>query len=116
MGELVLEALLNSNIDTITDLNIEGNLSWFRHPGTKEERYCNVNLLLELFSKQAGLQHINLCDNRFSSNATMEILKRIAEHHSTSSKLQTLNIAYTNLNDDETVEHLADILFSAFHL
>ena len=38
IGELVLEALLSSNIDTITDLNIGVNESWFKHPDTKEER------------------------------------------------------------------------------
>ena len=38
MGEQVLEALLSSNIDTITDLNLGNNTSWFKHPDTKEER------------------------------------------------------------------------------
>ena len=31
IGELVLEALLNSNIESIQDLNLSGNKSWFRH-------------------------------------------------------------------------------------
>ena len=87
MGELVLEALLSSNIDTITDLNLGYNKSWFEHPDTKEERQGNVDLLLELITKQAGLQHINLCHNFYSSNATLAILTRIAEHQSTRSKL-----------------------------
>ena len=38
MGELVLEALLSSNIDTITDLNLRSNKFWFKHPDTHEER------------------------------------------------------------------------------
>ena len=38
MGELVLEALLSANIDTITDLNLSGNSSWFENPDTEEER------------------------------------------------------------------------------
>ena len=37
-GELVLEALLSSNIDTITDLNLLANPSWFQYPETQEER------------------------------------------------------------------------------
>ena len=45
IGELVLETLLNSNIDTITDLNFKNNFSWFEHPETREERSNNVDLI-----------------------------------------------------------------------
>ena len=38
IGELVLESLLNSSIDTITDLNFGWNLSWFK-PCTKEQTW-----------------------------------------------------------------------------
>ena len=51
IGELVLEILLNSSIDTITVLDFCSNMSWFLHPGTGEERSGNVLLLVELISK-----------------------------------------------------------------
>ena len=70
ISEHILEALLNSNIESINDLNLFNNPSWFRHPDTKDEISSNVDLLAELISKQAGLQHLNLGENLFSSNAT----------------------------------------------
>jgi len=45
-GELVMETLLNSNIETIIDLNLGYNSSWFYHPDTKEEVGDNLELLL----------------------------------------------------------------------
>ena len=51
MGELVLESLLSSDIDSITDLNLRFNASWFKHSNTQEERSNNVDLLAELISK-----------------------------------------------------------------
>ena len=48
IGEIVLEALLSYNINTITDLNFNDNSSWFNHPDTKEERSGNVTLLADL--------------------------------------------------------------------
>ena len=89
MGELILEALLSSQIESISDLNFSINSSWFRNPVTRDEREGNVDLLSELISKQAGLQHINLGGdfsnggNKFWSEATLAILTRIAAHHST---------------------------------
>ena len=38
VGENVQEALLSSNIDTITDLNLSSNGTWFQHPDTGKER------------------------------------------------------------------------------
>ena len=35
IGELILETLLNSSINSITDLNLSDNKSWFEHPDTK---------------------------------------------------------------------------------
>ena len=32
IGELVLETLLSSNVDTITDLDLSKNSSWFKKP------------------------------------------------------------------------------------
>ena len=32
IGELILEALLTSNIDSIVNLNLKSNRSWFKHP------------------------------------------------------------------------------------
>ena len=51
IGEQVLEILLNSSIGTITLLNFENNSAWFKHPGTKEWRSGNVDLLVVLLSK-----------------------------------------------------------------
>ena len=51
IGELVLEILLSSSIDSITDLDLRENLSWFKG----EERKGNVDLLMELITKQTGL-------------------------------------------------------------
>ena len=73
IGELVLEILLSSNIDSITVLDLSSNSSWF----TGEARSGNIDLLVELITKQTGLQKINLggniygnYSNAFSSNAT----------------------------------------------
>jgi len=55
IGELVLEILLSSNINSIADLNLSENYSWFHNPETEEEREGNVDLLAELISKQTGL-------------------------------------------------------------
>ena len=35
IGEIVLETLLSSNIESITDLDLSHNASWFHHPDTK---------------------------------------------------------------------------------
>ena len=35
IGELVLESLLSSSINSITELNFINNKSWFWHPSTK---------------------------------------------------------------------------------
>ena len=64
MGEIVLESVLTSQIDSINDLNLGINKSWFR-----EDRSGNTDLLAELISKQAGLQHIKLGYNYFTSTA-----------------------------------------------
>ena len=70
IGELVLEALLSSNIDSIIDLDLGSNTSWFKHPYTQEERSDCVDLLVELISKQTDLKQLNLSYNLFTSNAT----------------------------------------------
>ena len=108
VGQLYLETLLNSNIESITEIRLEGNSMWF------EENENNVELLGEFISKQTCIQHLNLGQNKFSSNATLTILTRIADHPSTSSSLKTLNLDLAaNFDADETVEKLADILQSA---
>ena len=43
--ELVLESLLSSNIDSVTNLNLSENMSWFKHPDTSEEKSGNIDLL-----------------------------------------------------------------------
>lgn len=89
IGEIILESLLYSSINSITDLNLSGNKSWFNHLDTQQERERSgsAELLAEFISNQAGIQHINLDRNYFSSSATYTIVTKIAEHPSTSSKL-----------------------------
>ena len=55
MGELLFESILNSNIDSIIDFNIGNNRSWFKHPGTKQERPEIAGILSELITKQTEL-------------------------------------------------------------
>ena len=77
MGELILESLLGSNIDSIIDLNFSFNNSWFYHPDTKKERTGNIDLLTELITKQVSLIHLYLDFNYFSSDATKKIFTTI---------------------------------------
>ena len=60
IGELILESLLSSNIDSITELDLAYNSSWFKNPKIGEDRSGNVDLLVELINKQASLQKIYL--------------------------------------------------------
>ena len=80
IGKLVLETLLSSNIDSITDINLRTNPSWFK----EEERQGNVDLLMELITKQTGLQKIELRGNAFSDAAKQKIETRISSHPNTS--------------------------------
>ena len=110
MGELILETLLGSNIDSIINLNFSFNNSWFYHPETKKERTSNIDLLSELITKQADLKHLYLDFNYFSSDATQKIFTRIT-NQGNDCKIQTLNLRYSaNFDTDETVEKLADVL------
>lgn len=103
IGELVFESLLNSNVESIIDLNLGSNSSWFDYPG-------NVDLLTEFISRQNCLKIISLSDNSFSSIATFTLLTKIAEIIK-SIKLTTLDLASSaNFEADDTVEKLANIL------
>lgn len=79
IGELVLETLLSSNIDSITELDLGNNKSWFWLDGNDEPRFSNVDYLNELVTKQVGIQTLGLRYNYFSQKATQSILTRIAE-------------------------------------
>ena len=110
IGEIVFETLLNSNIDSITNFDLSNNTEWFKHPETKEESTSNVELLLEVISKQTCIQTLYLGLNRFSDSALLKVLTGIASHPSTSSKLMTLSLRRSKFEADETAEKLADIL------
>ena len=110
IGELVLESLLASRINSIAELNLGGNESWFRHPETSEERSGNIDLLAELIEKQAVLNKIDLGGDKFKSNSTKKILSTIADHPSSNLRLTHLNLSFANFDADESVEKLADIL------
>ena len=58
MGEIILESILSSNIDSINDLNLGFNNSWF-----SEDRSGNIDLLALLMTKQTYFKHINLAGN-----------------------------------------------------
>ena len=51
IGELILEPLQSANIDSINDLNLQSNSSWFWYPDMEEERSGNVDLLVEIILK-----------------------------------------------------------------
>ena len=79
-----METLLSYNVDSIIDLNLSENESWFKYPG-------NADLLAELISRQTGLQNIRLSSNNFSSIATHTLLSKIADVIN-SIKLTALNL------------------------
>ena len=51
MCALILEPLLDSNIDSITDLGLVNNSWWFRQPNKGDDVDSNVVLLAELITK-----------------------------------------------------------------
>ena len=80
---------------------------------TWEERSGNVDLLVELISKQSDLKQLNLSYNYFTSIATQAVLTTLAN----SSRLETFNLeGSANFDSDEPVEKLAEILQSARYL
>lgn len=87
IGEIVLKTLLDSNVNSITNLNLRNNRSWFWDFGSYKERFGNVELLTELISKQACLQHLDIGSGLYSSNATKTVLKMISNNPSTHNKL-----------------------------
>ena len=64
IGELILETLLNFTVDSLIELNLGENKSWFK------QRSANIALLSELISRQTRLRIISLSKNEFSSIAT----------------------------------------------
>ena len=115
-AEIVFETLLNSNIDCIINLDLSNNPEWFTHHETKEERTSNVELLVEVITKQTCIQKLYLGKNGFSDSAFQKVLTGIAIHSGISSKLKTLSLEWSKFEADETVEKLADILQLASNL
>ena len=66
LGEIILESLLSSSIESISNLSFANNTSWFCH----SDKSGNIDLLSELITKQADLQLIDLGMNFFSSQNT----------------------------------------------
>ena len=116
IGEHVLEALLSSSMNSITDLYLYANQSWFKHPDLREENNGNVELLAQLLIKHASIQNLNLGYNRFYSKASKTILTTIARNPSTQSKLKKLNLEGFNYEIEESCQSLAEILHSASNL
>ena len=115
IGELVFETLLNASVDSLIELDISCNESWFSNPSTREERTDNVSLLSELISRQTRLRVNNLNAISFSSTATQTLLTKIADVLN-NIQLTTLVLTKANFEADETVEKLALILSSARYL
>lgn len=97
---LILETLLNSSINSITDLNLSNNPSWFSNP-------ANIELLIELIFKYAAIQNLNLGDCGFVSDRTSTILTSIT-NDSSSSKNKKFDLSLAKLESDEAVERLAN--------
>ena len=51
LGEIILEALLNSSITKIQYLNLSRNHSWFKNTNTGEYRIGVIDLLTEVICK-----------------------------------------------------------------
>ena len=79
-GQIILEALFNSSICTIQDLNLSHNSSWFNKVNTGEDREGALEMLTEVISNQSpNLQILNLGKNSYSSVNTEKLLTGIAE-------------------------------------
>ena len=78
VGEIILEALLNSSISTIQYLNLNSNRSWFGNYDT--DREGAVEMLTEVISNMtSSLQILNLKWNIFSSVSFEKLVTKIAE-------------------------------------
>ena len=112
VGELILEAFLNSSIQTIKHLNLSWNESWFNHGDTKEEREGIVEMLTEIISMQTECPNVlNLGRNRFSSSGTEKLMTTIAARVALASyALHEIHLSFANFESDESVKKLAEIL------
>ena len=65
IGEIVLETLLSSNIESIAIISLYLNPSWFELPqiGELRIRTSNVELLVDLINKQTTLKTFDLREN-----------------------------------------------------
>ena len=63
VGEPILEALLNSSINTLISLNLSANKLWFEE---NDSSVSSVELLIEAIGMQSGLEHLILDQNSLS--------------------------------------------------
>ena len=74
----MMEALLNSSISTIQNLDLAMNTSWFNHGGA--DREGAVEMLTEVISKMtSSLQILTLEENHFSSVSFEKLVTKITE-------------------------------------
>ena len=77
-GEIILEALVNSQISSIQNLQLGNNKEWFNNGNDANEGV--VDMLVEVISKQSScLQTLNLFLNEFSGVSTEKIVSKIAD-------------------------------------
>ena len=76
VAKIILEALLNSSISTIKNLNLSKNSSWFRLG--KEFREDVVEMLTEVISNQKGtLRVLELAENLFTGAGFEKLMRKI---------------------------------------
>ena len=106
IGEFILESILDSRIKSIRHLYLALNSSWFQHPDTLELNVSNENILSEIIAKQVDLEDLNLGKNGLSSNATQQILTRIAAWGDRS-PIKKLWLSEANFDSNDSAEMLA---------
>ena len=68
----LINAIVQSGLTQLIDLNLDGNASWFRHSEVK-------SYLLDFIKEQTCLKHLWLSYNKFSCTTTKEILSVLLE-------------------------------------
>ena len=77
VGGMIFKALDKSNHCGLQTLIIKGNSSWFKNPVTQEDREENSYMLSQILRKHRNLKSLDLSDNNFSGETTMQLLEMI---------------------------------------
>ena len=114
VGEPILEALLNSSINTLVSINLSANKLWFEE---NDSSVSSVELLIEAIGMQSGLEHLIFDQNSLSQNVTQKVLTKIADS-SVCNSIKSLTMSGSfgdgaNFDSDISVEKLAHIIQQA---